>query len=517
MRFQKGSSHSPAIIFSNGPLLGSYLRMLLGHLGLICVYVEKLDEVRSRLEQSPPDLLFFDSSLSRSDWLELEKAMDGLKSQPAIILLGMSKGADFILETTDKIGISHILDPFNPNEVAEKTQKVLKRTGHRAGSESEWKLQDLDGLQLSPGALVGISKEIRQIKNIADRVAETDVTVLVRGESGTGKELVAGRIHYHSKRKDKAFVKVLCPAIPDNLLESELFGYEKGSFTGAFTRKPGRFEFANEGTIFLDEIGDIPLSLQSKLLQVLQEGEFARIGGSSDIRVNVRIVAATNKDLEKEVRDGAFREDLFYRLNVVNIYMPPLRDRKEDVPILVHHFLERNNRQFNKKVRLSEDTIKLFMEYHWPGNVRELKHTLERIVVLGNEGDVVGQLIPKIGMRGTGQLGSGADPRRSVAPETGSANTLPDSVASGKYPGVPFEDRRRQDRRKAVSSNELRKFEGSSLKTVSRNAARLVEEEMIKKVLEQTRWNRREAAKVLGISYKALLYKIKRFDQGSSH
>jgi two-component system response regulator AtoC len=231
----------------------------------------------------------------------------------------------------------------------------------------------------------------------------------------------------------------------------------------------------------------------------------------------VRIVAATNKDLEKEVRDGAFREDLFYRLNVVNIYMPPLRDRKEDVPILVHHFLERNNRQFNKKVRLSEETIKLFMEYRWPGNVRELKHTLERIVVLGNEGEVVGQLLPKIGMRGTGYLGSGAGHPRSMSAEAASALGFPDSSPAGKSSEFPFEDRRRQDRRKTVPSGDLRKFEGSSLKTVSRNAARLVEEEMIKKVLEQTRWNRREAAKVLGISYKALLYKIKRFDQGSSH
>lgn len=486
--------------------------MLLGHLGVSCIYVEKLDEVISKIKQLSPDLVAFDATLPKSDWIELERAMDGLDRQPAIVLLGNPKGAENILETTEKIGINHIRDPFNPNEVIEKTQKILRRGGPRIGPEGDWKIPELDGRQLGPGTLVGFSKEIKQIINIADRVAETDVTVLVRGESGTGKELVAGRIHYQSKRKARAFVKVLCPAIPDNLLESELFGYEKGSFTGAYSRKPGRFEFANEGTIFLDEIGDIPLSLQSKLLQVLQEGEFARIGGASDIKVNVRIVAATNKDLEKEVREGAFREDLFYRLNVVNIYMPPLRDRKEDIPILVHHFLEGNNRQFNKRVRLSDDTIRLFMQYHWPGNVRELKHTLERIVVLGNEADVVGQLLPKVGMRGAGLLGQASGLHRSE-PDPPSIPGTPDPPVPGTEAGYPFVERRKQDRRKPQASNGTRKLEGTSLKSISRNAARIVEEEMIKKVLEQTRWNRREAAKVLGISYKALLYKIKRFDE----
>ena len=480
--------------------------MFLGSMGHSSLCMERLDEVLSKIGHSIPAILFLDSDVSKADWIELEKAINSLEKQPGILFLGNSKTVDSRVASLESHRMVQVKEPFDPEEIRRKTQSMLKAMGHAVSSSEDGKDPLPSTLHLTPGTLVGFSKEIKQIINIVDRVAGTDVTVLVRGESGTGKELVARRIHDQSKRKDKPYLKVLCPAIPDNLLESELFGYEKGSFTGAFARKPGRFEFANEGTIFLDEIGDIPFSLQSKLLQVLQEGEFARIGGKSDIHVDVRIIAATNKDLEKEVREGTFREDLFYRLNVVNIYLPSLRDRREDIPILVHYFLDWNNRQFNKKVKLSNETIQLFMEYHWPGNVRELKHTLEGIFVLGNEKEVVGQLLSKVKLRQVGFPGQ--DPGYGGS-ALGAVNATFERGNDLKNQGYPLVERRKQDRRSKSSALSTMKLDGSNLKLITRDVARKVEEEMIKKVLERTHWNRKEAAKILGISYKALLYKIK--------
>src|SRR3990172_801617 len=273
-------------------------------------------------------------------------------------------------------------------------------------------------------------------------------------------------------------------------------------------RKPGRFEFANHGTIFLDEIGDIPFSLQSKLLQVLQEGEFARLGGQADIRVNVRIISATNKDLDKAVREGSFREDLFYRLNVVNIHIPPLRDRKEDIPFLARFMLDRFNHQFNKNVKLSPDTIELFEEYRWPGNVRELENTLEGMVILGNEKEVVRQLRSKIDRPipfSTVQV-------QEKTTHNGRPTVLPPSYDRRHSPKViSFDERRKQRRRRnpAMAPIDVHPVGATSLKAVSREAAQKTEQELIRKVLDQTHWNRKETAKILGISYKALLYKMK--------
>jgi Nif-specific regulatory protein len=221
------------------------------------------------------------------------------------------------------------------------------------------------------------------------RVAKSDATVLVRGESGTGKELVAHAIHYNSLRAKKPFIKVNMAALPENLIESELFGYERGAFTGAFERKAGRFEMAEGGTIFLDEIGDLSAATQVKLLRVIQEREFERLGGTQTVKSNVRIIAATNIDLEKAVKDGAFREDLYYRLNVFPIYIPPLRERKDDILLIAEHFLDKYSRM-NKRIikRISTPAIDALMSYHWPGNVRELENTVERAVLMC-EGEVV--------------------------------------------------------------------------------------------------------------------------------
>src|SRR4051794_1385114 len=239
------------------------------------------------------------------------------------------------------------------------------------------------------GELLGTSPNMREVHDLINRVADTDVTVLVRGESGTGKELVARAIHANSPRKHRTFVKVNCAALPSELLESELFGFERGAFTGAIQQKPGKFEFAHEGTMFLDEISEMHPPLQSKLLQVLQDGEFARLGGRQDVRVDVRVVCATNRDLERAVADGHFREDLFFRLNVVCITLPPLRQRRVEIAPLTEYFLRHYSEHYNKPpLALATDTLRLFTEYGWPGNVRELENLVKRMVILGSDATI---------------------------------------------------------------------------------------------------------------------------------
>jgi Nif-specific regulatory protein len=243
--------------------------------------------------------------------------------------------------------------------------------------------------------IIGTSGPTRQMYEQVAQVAQTNTTVLIRGESGTGKELIAHAIHYNSLRAKKPFVKVSCAALPDTLIESELFGYEKGAFTGANARKKGRFELAEGGTIFLDEIGDINASTQVKLLRVLQEREFERLGGTESVRVNVRVIAATNKDMEKAIADGSFREDLYYRLNVFTIFVPPLRDRKADLLLLADHFLEKFSREHGKVIkRISTPAIDMLMSYHWPGNVRELENALERSVLVCDGQVIHGHHLP---------------------------------------------------------------------------------------------------------------------------
>jgi two-component system response regulator AtoC len=313
------------------------------------------------------------------------------------------------------------------------------------------------------GIFIYTSETMHQIKEMIDQVANTDVTVLIQGESGVGKEVVARSIHLNSLRRDKPFVKVNCAALPSELLESELFGYDKGAFTGAYRQKPGKFELANGGTIFLDEIVEISLPLQAKLLQVLQDREFSRLGGKKDVRVDVRVLAATNKNIEEAVSSGRFREDLYYRLNVVNITVPPLRDRKEEIPIFVEYFLDKFGKKYRKTVKpLSDEIMKVFLHYPWSGNIRELENVIQRIIVLGNEKVVLEELTSSISKEPT-QMEE--EPR-----------------PAGKWP---------------------------SLKEVHREAIAKAEAEVIRKALEMTNWNRKKAAGLLNISYKALLYKIK--------
>jgi two-component system response regulator AtoC len=331
----------------------------------------------------------------------------------------------------------------------------------------------------------GNSLAMLALSETIGRVAPTDASVLVWGESGVGKEVVARRLHDLSTRCLRPFVKVNCAALPGELLESELFGYERGAFTGAHREKPGKFELADTGTILLDELGELPLGLQAKLLQVLQDGRFSRLGSRQDIKVDTRVIATTNRNLAELVERGGFRQDLYYRLNVISIYVPPLRERAEEIPILAERFVRQSSDQYGRPRReLSADTLRLFMEYSWPGNIRELENLVKRIVVLGQEDWIRQDLMSR---HRTSEWDGFPSRRPVVEPPFRSASPAP-SEARGL---------------------EARGLESRGLKEVARAAAQAAERAAIARILEQTRWNRMEAARRLKISYKALLYKIK--------
>ncbi len=305
----------------------------------------------------------------------------------------------------------------------------------------------------------GRTDAMRALRERLDKVACANVPVLIQGESGTGKDIIARMIHSLSPWKAGPLVKVNCPAIPGTLLESELFGYERGAFTGAYGSKPGRVEMAHRGTLFLDEISELDPSLQSKLLQLLQDGQFCRIGAQEDKKVEVRVVCATNRQLEQEIATGNFRQDLFYRINVVNLQMPPLRDRASDIPDLIAYFLEFYNRKYNCRAKtLSHELMGMLQKYHWPGNIRELENLIKRYVILGSEEAITSDLV-------------------SQTKDFFTADIPVDGPIS--------------------------------LKKITRQAVRELERKVILKVLQANHWNRKQSARALSISYRALLYKIR--------
>jgi two-component system, NtrC family, response regulator AtoC len=305
----------------------------------------------------------------------------------------------------------------------------------------------------------GRSEAMRSVRDRLNKVAGANVPVLIQGESGTGKDIIARMVHGLSPWKTGPYVKVNCPAIPGTLLESELFGYEKGAFTGAYGSKPGRVEMAHRGTLFLDEISELDAALQSKLLQLLQDGQFCRIGAQEDKKVEVRIVCATNRKLEDEIQNGTFREDLFYRINVVNISLPSLRERRSDIADLANYFLDFYNRKYNCRAKtLSPELMNVLEKYHWPGNIRELENLMKRYVILGNEDAITNDLVAR-------------EPQY-LNPEINLDGPI-------------------------------------SLKKITRQAVHELEKKVILKVLQNHHWNRKQAARTLGISYRALLYKIR--------
>jgi two-component system, NtrC family, response regulator AtoC len=318
-------------------------------------------------------------------------------------------------------------------------------------------LQDVKDFVNTPLLFDGHPR-MRAIRSIIDRIADTDTTVLIRGESGVGKDLIARAVHAASTHREGPFVKVNCAAIPQGLLESELFGHERGAFTGAHRRKPGQFEYANKGTIYLDEIGELPLALQAKLLHVLQDFQFSRVGGNGMIVVDARVIAATNRDLEEAMRRGEFREDLYYRLNVVEIRVPPLRERRDEIPMLASYFLAKFNAQYGRQKQLGPETLARLRDYRWSGNVRELENAIRRLVVLSDSEQAIESLVE----------------RRPSAP-----------VAAP--PGLMITE---------------------SLREIARRGAREAERKALAEVLERVHWNRAEASRILKVSYKTLLNKI---------
>jgi two-component system response regulator AtoC len=317
------------------------------------------------------------------------------------------------------------------------------------------------GAELPPDLTVfGESVAMNVIRQKLEKICGADVPVLIQGESGTGKEVIARIIHQRSSRADRPFIKVNCAAIPGSLLESELFGYEKGSFTGATTSKPGRVDLANGGTLFLDEIAEMDIGLQAKLLQLLQDGQFWRIGGRENISADVRVLCATSRDLELEITNSRFRQDLYYRINVVAVQLPPLRRRSEDIQPLVRYFVEQHARKYGNAAQTpSEYTLRLLEKHHWPGNIRELSNLMERYTILGSEDAITNELLGAIPTA----------PRRNLEPHP-----------SGKIP----------------------------LKSITRRSVQELERKIILRALIAHRWNRKRAAQELKISYRALLYKI---------
>lgn len=338
------------------------------------------------VKSSSVDLIVTDVRLPDMDGFDIVREINRRSDAPVIVMTAYGTIKDAV-EAMKLGAFDYITKPFSLDEFLLLIERALEIK--RLREENASLRKDLVRCYGGPN-IIGDSAEMKKVFSLIEKVSATDSTVLILGESGTGKELIATTLHYRSKRKDKPLIKLNCAALPEGLIESELFGHEKGAFTGAVRRKPGRFELADGGTIFLDEIGDLPPSTQAKILRVIQERQFERIGGTTTLNVNVRIIAATNKNLEDEVRAGRFREDLFYRLNVIPINLPALRERKEDIPGLIEFFINRYKIKLAKNVRFSRDAVDQLMTYDYPGNVRELENIIERCVTLS-----VGEMIGK--------------------------------------------------------------------------------------------------------------------------
>ncbi len=454
------------------------------------------DEAVRMFRVCDPALVLLDPVTMGAGSLELLERLKQIKPEVGIVVISRQADPEFIFRASKLGADDYVSKPVEPKELETRISRVLEK--QRLTSEVT-QLRDQVRRNSDFAMLFGTSPKMEEVKNTIEQVAETNATVLIRGESGTGKEVVARMIYAQSGRREKPFVKVNCAAIPHELLESELFGYEPGAFTGANRQKLGKFELANFGTLFLDEVSEMHPALQAKLLHVLQDGEFSRLGGKRDISVNVRILAATNKQLERAVGEGLFREDLFYRLNVIKILIPPLRERREEVPVFLDFFLRKYSEYYGKQpAPFSDFAMSRMMDYTWPGNIRELENLVKRYVIVGNEPQIIRELSthkPIIGASPSGDSQhTGADPKV--------ADPLP-QAATGAIPIT-------------AGKTKTAEEDAPSLLEIGRRAAMSAEREAIERTLAQTRWNRRQAAKILKISYKALLNKLKALEEQDS-
>ena len=410
------------------------------------------------VREDQPELVLLDIQLPGISGLEVLEKIKEFDDEIIVIMVTAQGGLETAVNAMRMGAYDYINKPFNLDEMSLVIRKALENSDLRrevAGLRSEHK-------KGGTPRIIGESRHMKHVLEMMSRVAKSEASmVLVQGESGTGKELVAKWIHYESSRSDKPFVAINCAAVPATLLESELFGYEKGAFTDAKTTKKGLFELADGGTVFLDEIGDMELGMQAKLLRFLEDRTFRRIGGSKVITVDVRIISATNKDLLKAVEEKNFRNDLYYRLQVIPIFLPPLRERKDDIIVLANHFIDSYNKEFNKRVKaISGMAEKLLVDYDWPGNIRELKNVIERAIILGNEDTLLFEHLPL-----------------EMVAKTALPTTSPTTF---KLPpeGVDIEE---------------------------------VEKELIRQALDVTEWNQSKAAKLLNLGIDAFRYRMKKF------
>lgn len=415
------------------------------------------EEALALVETFGPDVILTDVKMPKMGGLDLLATLKAKGIDATVIVMSAYGNVDLALEAMKAGAYDYIQKPFKAEEVLLTLHKAEERESLRR--ENRALRQEIRRENLFENILAK-SPQMQAIFKTITKIAEYKTTALITGESGVGKELVARALHHKSSRRGGPFLAVNCGAIPEPLLESELFGYRRGAFTDAVVDRAGLFEQANGGTLLLDEVGELPLSLQVKLLRVLQEETIRRLGDTKDLKIDVRILAATHRDLAAETQAGRFREDLYYRINVLPIHIPPLRERREDIPILLDHFLARNNARFNTQIRgIDPEARRLLLEYAWPGNVREMENTIERAMVL-TERDTLG------------------------------ADDLPERVREARDPVQMH-----------LTSGEL------SIK----KTARIIEEILIRRALTKTKGNRTRAAEVLEISHRALLYKIKEY------
>ncbi len=368
------------------------LQMMLEENGYQVGLAEDGEKALDKMKQANFDLVITDMKMPGKNGLELLRDLRKIDEELPVIVMTAYGTVPTAVEAMRAGAYDYILKPFDLEEMkviagkALAMGKLLRRSRYlQEELEAKYEFQDI----------VGKSPRIQEVFKLVRQVAPTKSTVLISGESGTGKELIARAIHFHSPRQKEPLIVVNCAALPENLLESELFGHVKGAFTGAHRDRRGRFELADGGTIFLDEVGAMSLNLQAKLLRVLQEKEFERVGGAGFVPIDVRIIAATNQDLKKATEEKTFREDLYYRLNVIPIRLPPLRERKDDIPLLAYHFLHRYNRELGKNIKeIAPEALELMLNYDWPGNIRELENALERAIVLGTEGRLSADILP---------------------------------------------------------------------------------------------------------------------------
>ena len=350
------------------------------------------EDAVSMAQENSWDVILLDLKMPGMDGLETLKRLKKMMPEAEVLMMTAFATIDTAVQAMKEGAFDYLVKPFDPDEIEMHIKKIVE---HKELVLENILLRQKLEEKYQYGEIIGKSGAMQEVFELITRIAPTDSTVLITGESGTGKELIAQAIHGNSNRCYMPFIAVSCGALPDSLLESELFGYEKGAFTGAEHTKRGRFEMADKGTIFLDEIGDISLKTQVDLLRVLQQKEFRRLGGEDVIKVDVRILAATNRDLQKAIRENRFREDLYYRLNVISIHVPPLRERKEDIPLLVDTFIRRYCLEMNKEeVKIAPTALKLLLDYDWPGNVRELENVIERALVIGQGKEMAANDLP---------------------------------------------------------------------------------------------------------------------------